>query len=60
MERLVTVEFGPSRSKRFGRALGEARDGLDPNLRGLRGEPLARPHFPPEEWAKPTGEEPPG
>jgi hypothetical protein len=28
MERLVTVEFGPSRSKRFGKALGEARDGV--------------------------------
>jgi hypothetical protein len=27
MERLVTVEFGPSRSKRFGRALAEARSG---------------------------------
>src|SRR5207245_1829586 len=27
MERLVRVEFGPSRSKRFGRALAEARDG---------------------------------
>ena len=27
MERLVTVEFGPSRSKRFGRALAEARGG---------------------------------
>jgi hypothetical protein len=27
MERLVTVEFGPSRSKRFGRALDEARNG---------------------------------
>src|SRR5438128_1151857 len=25
MERLFTVEFGPSRSKRFGRALDEAR-----------------------------------
>ena len=25
MERLLTVEFGPSRSKRFGRALAEAR-----------------------------------
>ncbi len=25
MERLVTVEFGPSRSRRFGRALAEAR-----------------------------------
>src|SRR6266508_3111263 len=25
MERLMTVEFGPSRSKRFGRALAEAR-----------------------------------
>jgi hypothetical protein len=25
MERLITVEFGPSRSKRFGRALAEAR-----------------------------------
>jgi hypothetical protein len=27
MERLVTVEFGPSRSKRFGRAVAEARSG---------------------------------
>ncbi len=27
MERVVTVEFGPSRSKRFGRALAEARSG---------------------------------
>jgi hypothetical protein len=27
MERLVPVEFGPSRSKRFGRALAEARGG---------------------------------
>jgi hypothetical protein len=27
MERLVTVEFGPSRSRRFGRALAEARSG---------------------------------
>ncbi len=27
MERLVTVEFGPSRSKRFGRALADARSG---------------------------------
>ena len=27
MERLVTVEFRPSRSKRFGRALAEARSG---------------------------------
>ena len=27
MERLVTVEFGPSRSKRFGRALAEAQSG---------------------------------
>ena len=27
MERLVTVEFGPSRSKRFGRALAEAQGG---------------------------------
>ena len=27
MERLVTVEFGPSRSRRFGRALSEARSG---------------------------------
>jgi hypothetical protein len=27
MERLVTVEFGPSRSKRFGKALAEARSG---------------------------------
>jgi hypothetical protein len=27
MERLVTVEFGPSRSTRFGRALAEARSG---------------------------------
>ena len=26
-ERLVTVEFGPSRSKRFGRAVAEARSG---------------------------------
>ena len=25
MERLITVEFGPSRSKRFGKALAEAR-----------------------------------
>jgi hypothetical protein len=29
VERLVTVEFGPSRSKRFGRALAEARSGAD-------------------------------
>ena len=28
MERLVTVEFGPSRSKRFARALAEARSGV--------------------------------
>jgi hypothetical protein len=28
MERLVRVEFGPSRSKRFGRALAEARGGV--------------------------------
>jgi hypothetical protein len=27
MERLVTVEFGPSRSKRFGKALAEALSG---------------------------------
>jgi hypothetical protein len=27
MERLVTVEFGPSRSKRFGKALAEAQNG---------------------------------
>ena len=27
MERLVTVEFGPSRSKRFGKALAEAQSG---------------------------------
>ena len=27
MERLVTVEFGPSRSKRFGRAVAEAQNG---------------------------------
>jgi hypothetical protein len=27
MERLVTVEFGPSRSRRFGRALSEAQSG---------------------------------
>ncbi len=27
MERLVTVEFGPSSSKQFGRAVAEARDG---------------------------------
>src|SRR6266704_6449691 len=27
MERLVTVEFGPSRSRRFGRALSEAHSG---------------------------------
>ena len=27
MERLVTVEFGPSRAERFGRALSEARSG---------------------------------
>jgi hypothetical protein len=27
MERFVTVEFGPSRSRRFGRALAEARSG---------------------------------
>jgi hypothetical protein len=27
VERLLTVEFGPSRSKRFGRALAEARSG---------------------------------
>jgi hypothetical protein len=27
MERLLTVEFGPSRSKRFGKALAEARRG---------------------------------
>ena len=27
MERLVTVEFGPSRSKRFGMAVAEATDG---------------------------------
>jgi hypothetical protein len=26
MERRVTVEFGPSRSKRFGKAVAEARD----------------------------------
>ena len=34
MERLVTVEFGPSRSKRFGRAVAEARSGA-----GECGEP---------------------
>ncbi len=28
VERLVAVEFGPSRSKRFGRALAEARGGV--------------------------------
>jgi hypothetical protein len=28
VERLVRVEFGPSRSKRFGRALAEARSGV--------------------------------
>jgi hypothetical protein len=28
MERLMTVEFGPTRSKRFGRALAEARSGV--------------------------------
>jgi hypothetical protein len=28
MERLVRVEFGPSRSKRFGRAVAEARGGI--------------------------------
>jgi hypothetical protein len=28
MERLVRVEFGPSRSKRFGQALAEARSGV--------------------------------
>jgi len=28
MERLVSVEFGPSRSKRFGQALAEARGGV--------------------------------
>ncbi len=28
MERLVRVEFGPSRSKRFGQALAEARGGV--------------------------------
>ena len=28
MERLVRVEFGPSRSKRFGQALVEARSGV--------------------------------
>jgi len=28
VERLVAVEFGPSRSKRFGRALAEARSGV--------------------------------
>jgi hypothetical protein len=28
MERLVRVEFGPSRSKRFGRAVAEARGGV--------------------------------
>src|SRR5438876_9382999 len=28
MERLVRVEFGPSRSKRFGRAVAEARSGV--------------------------------
>src|SRR6266540_2872445 len=27
MERLLTVEFGPSRSKRFGRAVAEAESG---------------------------------
>ena len=27
MQRLVSVEFGPSRSKRFGQALAEARGG---------------------------------
>jgi len=27
MQRLVRVEFGPSRSKRFGQALAEARSG---------------------------------
>ena len=27
MERLVTVEFGPSRSKRFAKALAKARSG---------------------------------
>ncbi len=27
MERLVTVEFGPSRSKRFGKAVAEAQSG---------------------------------
>ena len=27
MERLLTVEFGPSRSKRFGKALAEAQSG---------------------------------
>jgi hypothetical protein len=28
MKRLLTVEFGPSRSKRFGKALAEARSGV--------------------------------
>ena len=28
MERLLTVEFGPSRSKRFGKALAEAQSGV--------------------------------
>ena len=28
MERLVTVDFGPSRSKRFGKALAEARSAV--------------------------------
>jgi len=27
MERLLTVEFGPSRSKRFGKAVAQARSG---------------------------------
>jgi hypothetical protein len=27
MERLLTVEFGPSRSKRFGKAVAEAESG---------------------------------
>jgi hypothetical protein len=27
MERRVTVEFGPSRSKRFGKAVAEAQSG---------------------------------
>ncbi len=27
MERLLTVEFGPSRSKRFGKAVAEAQNG---------------------------------